>query len=381
MKKTFTLVLCCVLSFTAVAQKVTELKISMKNGSVASYQVADIDSLWFAVKSNPDPTPGEHTYCISVPQTFTDNDVMRVMADGQQVAEVCLEYINSADARLTVVYPMGADGRADLKHGWCADNGGTVVWDRENNTCQYVPGTSEPATTVYLHDSQFGTAAVADAVATQLEADVIVDKRGDEKNIYRTVKIGTQYWMAQNLNATKYLNGQPVTFIASANTAKWKADTAGAYHVFADDDEFRNAYGPLYNGYALTNSQGLCPAGWEVPELSDYQRLKTYLGSQSGLKMKSDAAGAWNTSEGSVPNNLSGFTAFAAGYYMVSGDGDYGLGTDAWFWTRTEYTDPLAGTGLNTVRLNYATKALTIYSESSHSRSTFGHSLRCIKSL
>lgn len=377
MKKLAISLMLCTAALTAQAQMPTRMHVAQKNGNVVTYQIANIDSIWFSAEE-PAPNP-KQVYAISIGRDFSSNDVLRVMADGRQVAEICLEYINTVGQRLVMVYPMTEDGRADLSQGLCADNGGTIVWDTDEDTCRYEPGTSEPLTTVYLRDGLLTAAPQTGAVATTVEADVIIDKRGDEENEYRTVKIGTQYWMAQNLNATKYLNGQTIPFITSVNTSQWRNDTKGAYHVFADDEEFRMAYGPLYNGYAVENEAGLAPAGWDLPELNDFQRLKTYLGTQSGLKMKSDATAAWNISEGNEPNNLSGFSALAAGYYMVSGDGDYGFGTDAWFWTITEYDDPLVGTGLNTVRLNYATKNLTIYAESAHGRATYGHSVRCIK--
>jgi uncharacterized protein (TIGR02145 family) len=362
-----------------LAQTPTQLNVTLKGGNVVTYELADIDSLWFSAKNEQPPVVGDKVYAISIPTEFTENDVLRVMADGKQVAEICLEYINVANQRLVVVYPMNEDGKADLSRGWCAEDGGSIAWDTEANTCLYTRGNGIPQEKVYLSDGRFTIASQDNAIATDVQPDLLVDKRGDEENIYRTVKIGTQYWMAQNLNARKYLTNSPLAFVKVAETNAWRTNTSGAYHIFADDESFADAFGVMYNGYALTNAAGLAPAGWEVPELDAFVRLKAYLGTQSGLKMKSTAIAAWNEKEDYEPNNLSGFSAIAAGYYVVSGDGDCGLGTDAWFWTKTEYDDPLTGKGLNTVRLNYATKALTIYDESGHDRALFGHSLRCIR--
>jgi len=377
MKKLYTLLLLCAIVATAQAQKaVTQMNVTLKDGTTATYQLAEIDSIWFQ-SNTEEPVPTDaNEYAISIPTDFTENDVVRVMADGRQVAEICREYINTANVRLVMVYPMATDGRADLAHGWCADNGGSISWNAADNTCTYAPGNATRADVVYLKGTGFSTTAQGEAIATTQEADLITDKRGDENLKYRTVKIGTQYWMAQNLAATKYRNRLKIDFIKSTETQKWRNNTVGAYHILYDDLEFQQMYGCMYNGYALENTGGLAPEGWDVAELADFQQLKAYLGTESGLKMKSND---WNKVEGTDNNNLSGFTADGAGYYTVAGDGDMGFGADAWFWTRTPYTDPLTGQGYNTVRLNSATKNLTIYTESAHSPNIYGHSIRCIR--
>lgn len=375
----FALLLLIGTAVTATAQISRQLNVTLKGGNTVTYEIDDIDSLWFSKAVEEQPGDNHDCYAITVPDKFLDNDVLRVMAGDRQVAQICLEYINKADARLTIVYPVNDEGVADLSRGWCANDGGTVVWDTEADTCKYTPGNGTPQSMVYLREGDFVMEQQTGSVATTNVADLIVDKRGDDEKTYRTVKIGTQYWMAQNLDATKYLNNQAVTFITSANTTAWRNNTTGAYHIYADDTEFEQAYGAMYNGHALSNPAGLAPMGWDIPSVDDFKQLRTYLGSQAGLKMKSDEAAAWNYKQDAEPNNLSGFSALAAGYYLVSGDGDYGLGTDAWFWTSTEYTDELTGTGLNTVRMNYGTKGVTIYENSAHDRSLYAHSVRCIK--
>lgn len=372
-----------VLTFPLLAQTPTRLNISKADGTVISYQIADIDSLWFSSDEETTDTIipiDKEAYTIEIPADFSENAVMRVMANNVKVAEICYEYINPADERMVVAYPVGEDGDVDLTAGFVVKNGGSVVWDTENNTCEYVEGTSQPFASVYLVNGKIvGKTSAPEIESTKVEADLIIDKRGRDEKKYKTVKIGTQYWMADNLNAVSYINGDGISMYTSAQLASWNANTRGAYHIFADDEDFQNYYGVMYNGYAVESTSGLTPAGWDVPEIDDFQKLKTYLGSQSGQKMKSDLIGDWNYAEDYEPNNLSGFTASGAGYFIpVGGEGDAGLGTDVWYWTKTRLVDSTFGTeGLGTVRLNYKARNFVI-NTGPHSMN-FGHYVRCIK--
>ena len=63
---------------TAVAQHPTKMNVTMRTGDVITYQIADIDSIWFSGESTT-PTPGDNRlYAIEVPTTFAINDVLRV---------------------------------------------------------------------------------------------------------------------------------------------------------------------------------------------------------------------------------------------------------------------------------------------------------------
>ena len=370
-------------TMTTVAQHPTKMNVTMRSGDVITYQIADIDSVWFSGE-NTTPTPDDNQlYAIEVPATFATNDVLRVEADGRQVAEVCLEYINTVDARMVVVYPMGNDGHADLTRGFCAANGGSVVWNAESNTCAYTPGSlASPATLVYLKNGTFSLEAAGQTVSTSLVPDLIVDKRGDKENTYRTVKIGTQYWMAQNLDAVAYRNGQALPTYTSTQIDAWRANTSGAYHIYGDDSQFEGYYGVMYNQHAALNDN-LAPDGWQVPSIDDYQALKTYLGTASGNKMKSSEVGNWNSygQEGYEPTNLSGFSADASGCFMPIGSGmggdDY-LGTRVYFWTTTAGVDSSFQTeGGMYVGLTYSTKALFV---STNPRDqAYGHYIRCLR--
>ncbi len=103
-----------------------------------------------------------------------------------------------------------------------------------------------------------------------------------EGNVYRTVVIGEQEWMAENLRATKYNNGAAIP--AGLSNEEWENTTQGAYAIyphdsipgFSTDKDVLEAYGALYNWYAV-NTGNLCPEGWAVPTDDDWTQLVDYL--------------------------------------------------------------------------------------------------------
>jgi len=161
-------------------------------------------------------------------------------------------------------------------------------------------------------------------------------------NIYRTVTIGTQIWMAENLKVTHYRNGDAIPNVA--DSTGWADLTTGAYCNYNNYINHANLYGRLYNWYAIDDSRGLAPEGWHVATDEEWKQLEMYMGmSQSdadltgwrgtdqGMKLKSTFG--WTNYVGGSGNGTDdyGFTALAGGYRE---DGRYEhLGVDASFWT------------------------------------------------
>jgi uncharacterized protein (TIGR02145 family) len=159
-------------------------------------------------------------------------------------------------------------------------------------------------------------------------------------NAYRTVVIGTQTWMAENLKVTKYRNGDNITHITT--NSDWANDTSGAYGYYDDNTTLRDTYGMLYNWYAVDNSSSryICPEGWHVPTASsnswcnaEFNCLRTYLGGVvAGGKMKETGTAHWE-SENAGTSNSSGFTARGSGYRWYSSGTYGGLKEKSYFWT------------------------------------------------
>lgn len=161
-------------------------------------------------------------------------------------------------------------------------------------------------------------------------------------NVYNTVLIGTQEWMAQNLRTTKYLDGSSITKVST--NAAWPSIYTNAY-CWYDDDSLTNAepLGALYNWYVVMDSRKVCPTGWHVPTDPEWTILTDYLGGEStaGISLKEAGTTHWTTPN-SGADNSSGFTALPAGYrsYLDGSSLDSGYYTH--YWSSNKFADTMA---------------------------------------
>jgi uncharacterized protein (TIGR02145 family) len=162
---------------------------------------------------------------------------------------------------------------------------------------------------------------------------------GDGNN-YPIVQIAQQIWMAANLKATKYLNGDLIGTTTPA-TKDINSESMPKYQWAHGGNESNVAvYGRLYTGYAVrtaTNGgKNVCPLGWHVPTDYDWITLTNNLGGiiVAGNKLKESGTTHWYINKDAT--NESGFTALPSG----SRDGDFssfvGLGFDGQWWSETE---------------------------------------------
>ena len=159
-----------------------------------------------------------------------------------------------------------------------------------------------------------------------------------EGNSYKTVKIGTQIWMAENLKTSKYNDGTVIPNI-SDNT-QWSNLTTGAW-AYHNNDAANNAkYGKLYNWYAVSSTtngnKNVCPTGWHVPTDTEWMVLTDYLGSDSvaGGKMKEVGTINWN-SPNTNATNTSLFSGLPGGYFSSGFSKFNGIGYNANWWSTT----------------------------------------------
>jgi uncharacterized protein (TIGR02145 family) len=168
-----------------------------------------------------------------------------------------------------------------------------------------------------------------------LSYGTMTDQEGTE---YKTITIGTQEWMAENLNTSTYVNGDAL--LTDLDGDAWFTTSSGAYSYHNYDSSVACPYGKLYNWYAVSDSRQLCPNEWHVATDEDFTILTDYLGGLSiaGGKMRTignseTGSGLWN-----APNidatNSSGFSAVPAGYRIIY-SGTFYFGQDAQFWTST----------------------------------------------
>lgn len=168
-------------------------------------------------------------------------------------------------------------------------------------------------------------------------------------NVYQTVQIGDQCWMAENLKVTHYRNEDAIHHVEVKDTLAWGNLKIGAYSA-NDKSDSPMDYGFLYNWYAINDSSNIAPVGWHVPTDDEWKELEIYLGMSSseaniarawrstdvGGKLKESGFIHWNRPNKGATNE-SGFTALPAGYrHYITGVLN-SICYDAVFWTATEY--------------------------------------------
>ncbi|HEY1871392.1 MAG TPA: fibrobacter succinogenes major paralogous domain-containing protein [Chitinophagaceae bacterium] len=186
-----------------------------------------------------------------------------------------------------------------------------------------------------------------------------------ETKNYKSVKIGDQVWMTENLDLTTYRNGDTIPQVQDPKA--WSELKTGAWCYYESKTEFGTRYGKLYNWYAVTDQRGLAPQGWHIPSDEEWTKLTIYLGGKIGTSLKIKSQRGW-AKEGNGSNET-GFAALPGGTRSVelfSFVGNYG-----YWWTSTEF-DPYS-----------AWNRFLGYNNTDIGRSTgwkqFGNSVRCIK--
>jgi|GEM_PF-683606 uncharacterized protein (TIGR02145 family) len=162
-------------------------------------------------------------------------------------------------------------------------------------------------------------------------SNLVIDIDG---NVYETVVIGNQEWMAENLMVTRYRNGEEIlTDFSSSEWGDLDDTETGAFAVYNDDLSNVEVYGNLYNWYAIGDAREICPEGWHIPTDDEWMELEMYLGMSyedahdtgyRGTDQGSQLAGnsdLWI--DGSLENSSefgsSGFLALPGGYRGLGG--------------------------------------------------------------
>jgi uncharacterized protein (TIGR02145 family) len=227
------------------------------------------------------------------------------------------------------------------------------------------------------------------------DPDVVIDIDG---NVYPTVIIGNQKWMAANLRTTKYQDGSPL--LTGLADEVWNGVPDGAYAIYPhsgitginSSEEMVAAYGLLYNWNAAADTRNVCPAGWRVPSRQDFQILKDYLidnhghinidnvgnalkhcrqvNSPLGGECTTDLHPRWNSHGFAFGNNESGFNSLPAGFRGWAGVYS-SIGVNGIYWSST------SGTATNA----WCFRLINTngFAEEQNTTKKTGYSIRCIK--
>gem|GEM_PF-2217641 len=205
------------------------------------------------------------------------------------------------------------------------------------------PLTSERSATVTVSAEGVSDQTVAVTQATRFSSML-----GNDGRVYYKLKIGDQWWMAENLRETQYSSGDTIPVVTGA--VDWSSLTTGALCAYDNSETHADTYGYLYNGYALSDARNIAVEGWHVPTDEDWKKLEMTLGMS---RSEADNAGYRGTNEGSklaghaslwVEGSLTAVIVFGASYFnaLPAGyrylNGNFGnVGYYAYFWTATAY--------------------------------------------
>ncbi|MFV0266739.1 MAG: FISUMP domain-containing protein [Draconibacterium sp.] len=193
-------------------------------------------------------------------------------------------------------------------------------------------------------------------------------------NLYQTIKIGDQLWMAENLKTTKYNDGTEIPYISDGY--EWKNNTSNpAYCWYYNyENEYKEDYGALYN-WQVVNTNKLCPAGWRIPTDAEWTALTNALGGEglAGGKLKEAGTAHWK-SPNTGATNETGFKALPGGHRDYNGE-FFGIinteGSYGYWWSSTNENAETAW-----ARIMYYNNA-SVLRHSSNKRN--GYSVRCVK--
>lgn len=210
------------------------------------------------------------------------------------------------------------------------------------------------------------------------ETGTVTDVEG---HVYKTVKIGNQWWMAEDLKTTKYRSGTSIR--TTSDTLEWESDTTGMYYDKKNNNNV--VIGKYYNDYVITNANQLAPEGWHLPSDAEWKELERSIGintadadnsgwrgSNEGDKLKIKGPDGWTASENVWGTNESGFTALATGCVLFNFKlADPGYFATGFWWTSTTHENNEAWYRY----LDY--KKSSIFR--SHCLKGYGYSVRCVK--
>jgi uncharacterized protein (TIGR02145 family) len=222
-----------------------------------------------------------------------------------------------------------------------------------------------------------------DSTAINIPGPNITDIDG---NTYQSVIIGSQTWIKQNLNVSKYSDGTLIPEVS--DPIEWNNLTTGAWCYYNNDPAYGPIYGKLYNWYAVagiydedsaydtTLRKKLAPIGWHIPSNSEcvceseWTQLINFLGGNyvAGGKIKEEGTLHWQSPNSA--SNISGFTALPGGYRVNFGAFE-SITNRAGFWTSSE--SDFDSAWFHTLYNDY----VFIQEESNDKK--IGYSVRCVK--
>ncbi len=258
-----------------------------------------------------------------------DHENATVIIDGKEVGKVPLDIMVDNGKHLIEVYKETADG---------------IFYDEKE---------------LQITENQSNSLNLK----LKLYTDLFVDKR--DNCLYKTVKIGDQIWMAENL---KYLPSVNNVYDGSETEAKYYVyDYNGTNLDSAKQSPNYKNYGVLYNWTAAKQS---CPKGWHLPSDAEWKKLVDYLGGEdvAGAKLKEKGTTHWDSPNKST--NETKFTALGGGNRNLRSE-FFGVSFVGFWWSSTEKDGYAYSCAISNSESNVEVRV--------DDSKEYGFSVRCVK--
>jgi uncharacterized protein (TIGR02145 family) len=196
-----------------------------------------------------------------------------------------------------------------------------------------------------------------------------------EGHVYSTVRLGNQEWINRNLETRYFANGDMINTTGTATTNTEQEDKPlyqWAFQYHEDHPELLDFEGRLYTWYTATDSRKICPTGWHLPSIDEWNVLLTHLG---GDALTSRDIRSFNSNWDNILNTGATEGKFGAqlvGFRAANGQFQYGSYYGTYWWTATE-----ASSG-NALAVFCGPSDIDKVSPTEKSRK-FGFSVRCVK--
>ena len=192
---------------------------------------------------------------------------------------------------------------------------------------------------------------------------------------YKSVIIGTQEWMAEDLKNNSFCNDEPIPEVKDA--AQWITLKKAGWSYIENDKGKYGSMGKLYNWYAVDDERNICPCGWHVPSWDDLMELKVFLGGEdkAGGMMKTTGTiqsldGLWYEPNTGATNSV-GFSGVPNGLRGANGAFFFEPYNATWWTSNGNYLDPEP----TTFALHYGNEKLSLGAAEKKN----GFAVRCIK--
>lgn len=252
------------------------------------------------------------------------------------------EYHEKLTSQIDIDYRSGKFTQSNAEYEW-------IDLMNSINNYEFITEPSEALNNYWISQKEKDETFEKQISQNQNDFEELIDIEG---NVYKTITIGNQTWLAENFRATKYNNGNTINEISDAS--EWSDDKNGAY-CWLENDEKNKKYGLIYNYHVINND--ICPSGWKIPTEEDWYELKDFLdkngynfdglengffGNKIAKSLASSSDWLYSSKEGSVGNNLSEnntskFCALPGGFRFGSGKYTETKNSSVLWWCSTEY--------------------------------------------